>query len=129
MSIWHPPTTWSHARLLRFLLVGALNTVVGYGLYLLGLWVGLHYSAAIALATVLGALFNFKSTGTLVFRSRDNSLLLRFLGVYGVVYLTNVLGVGFLVRMGVAEWLGGLLLLLPLALLSFFLNSRYVFQT
>lgn len=116
-------------RLLKFLLVGGLNTAFGYSVFVVGLWAGLHYSAAIAVATVLGTLFNFKSTGTLVFRSRDNSRLWRFVAVYGVVYALNVLGVAVLLRLGVPEWLGGLLLALPLAILSYGLNSRYVFPS
>lgn len=115
-------------RFFKFLLVGLLNTVVGYSIFLLGLWFGLHYSASIAVATVLGTLFNFKSTGSLVFQSRDNSLLYRFLGIYCLVYAVNVAGVGVLLWQGISEWLGGLILLLPLAILSFYLNSRFVFN-
>jgi putative flippase GtrA len=121
-------TLWRDTKLLKFLLVGVLNTAFGYSVFIICLWAGLHYSAAIAFATVLGTLFNFKSIGALVFRSHDNSRLFRFVGVYCVVYVVNVLGVGILLRFGVVEWLGGLILLLPLALLSYSLNSRYVFQ-
>jgi putative flippase GtrA len=112
---------------LKFLLVGVLNTAVGYSIFLIALWTGLHYSVAIAVATVLGTLFNFKSTGTMVFRSRDNSRLIRFIIVYGVIYLLNVVGVAVLLQVGFQEWLAGLFLLLPLALVSYLLNSRYVF--
>ena len=62
-------------RFLHFLLIGALNTAVGYGLFVLFLWLGLHYALAAAFATVLGVLFNFKSTGGLVFKSKDNTRL------------------------------------------------------
>jgi putative flippase GtrA len=122
-------TLWCDLRLLKFLMVGALNTVVGYSIYVLCLWAGLHYSAAIAVATVLGTLFNFKSTGSLVFRSHDNSLLIRFIAMYCAVYAVNLIGVGVLLQFGLAEWLSGLLLLLPLALLSYVLNSRFVFRS
>lgn len=115
-------------RLFKFLVVGLLNTFVGYSLYILSLWAGLHYAAALAVATVLGTLFNFKSIGRLVFSDGDHSKLPRFLLVYSMVYLVNVIGVGLLAQIGIAEWLGGLLLLLPLALLSYSLNSRFVFK-
>lgn len=116
-------------RLLKFLAVGVLNTVVGYSIFFIGLQFGLHYSFAIAVATVLGTLFNFKSTGAMVFRSHDNARLFRFIIVYGVVYLLNVAGVAVLVRLGLPEWFSGMVLLLPLALVSYFLNSRYVFSS
>ncbi len=121
-------THLSTSRLFKFLLVGVLNTVVGYGIYVLGLWVGLHYASAITVATVLGTLFNFRSIGGLVFSDKDHSKLPRFVMVYVVVYLLNVIGVGVFVRLGIAEWLSGLILLIPLALLSYTLNSRFVFK-
>lgn len=119
---------WRDSRLIRFLFVGMMNTVVGYSLYALGLWAGLHYSTAIVVATVLGILFNFKSTGGLVFQSRDNSRLLRFIAVYGVLCLVNTVGVGLLLLLGIAEWLGGMYMIPALAVLSFVLNRRYVFR-
>lgn len=122
-------SAWCNTRLLKFLLVGLLNTAVGYTIFLIALWTGLHYSVAIAVATVLGTLFNFKSTGAMVFRSSDNSLLIRFIIVYGVIYLLNVVGVAVLLKFGFQEWLAGLFLLLPLALVSYLLNSRYVFSS
>ncbi|TCR03915.1 GtrA family protein [Neorhizobium sp. JUb45] len=128
MDTYSLMTNFLTSRLLRFLLVGVLNTVVGYSVYVLGLWAGLHFATAIAVATVLGTLFNFKSIGSLVFADKDHTKLPRFVMVYVVVYLVNVTGVGGLVRLGIADWLGGLILLIPLALLSYFLNSRYVFK-
>jgi len=116
------------SRFLRFIVVGAINTVVGYLLYFLALLVGAHYSVAVAIATVLGVLFNFKSTGRMVFGSRDNSRLFRFIVVYGVLYCVNVAGVGSLIAIGISAWLSGLLLTPPIALASYFLNSRFVFS-
>lgn len=118
-----------NTKLLKFLLVGVLNTAVGYSIFLIALWADLHYSLAIAVATVLGTLFNFKSTGTMVFRSRDNSRLFRFIIVYGLIYLLNLAGVALLLQFGLQEWLAGLCLLMPLALVSYLLNSRYVFSS
>jgi putative flippase GtrA len=120
-------TAWSNTRLWKFLMIGMLNTAVGYSIFLIGLQTGLHYSVAIAVATVLGTLFNFKSTGAIVFRSHDNSRLFRFIIVYCVIYFLNVAGVAALLQFDLQEWLAGLLLLLPLALVSYYLNSRYVF--
>jgi len=115
-------------RFLRFLLVGILNTIVGYAIYIVGLLAGLHYGAALAAATVLGMLFNFKSTGVLVFSSHDNRLLLKFSAVYGMVYVFNVIGVAVFFRFGFAQWLSGLFMLFPAALLSYYLNGLLVFS-
>jgi len=116
-----------HSRLLRFFLVGMLNTVVGYSIFLTALWVGFHYSVAIMVATVLGTLFNFKSTGVMVFKSHDHSRLWRFVMIYILLYAVNVTGMTILIKFGLPTWFSAMLLLLPLAFLSYFLNSRYVF--
>lgn len=111
----------------RFLAVGVLNTAFGYGCFALFLWLGLHYSLALLLATVLGILFNFKSTGSLVFRSRDNRLLARFVGAYALVYACNVTAVGLLVKSGLSPQVAGAITLLPMAVLAFVLQKRFVF--
>lgn len=55
------------AEIFRFLIVGALNTVVGYGTYLLLLrW--LHYEAAYAIAYVIGIVVSYVCNALFVFR-------------------------------------------------------------
>ncbi len=117
-----------HARLFRFLAIGVLNTAFGYGVFAFLIWYGLHYSLAAAISTVLGVLFNFKTTGALVFRSHDNSKIIRFVLAYMVVYCANVVALTALVHIELGAYLAGLILVLPLALLAYFLNSRFVFK-
>lgn len=115
-------------KLFRFLLVGLMNAVFGYGCFAAFLYLGLHYSAALFLATVLGIAFNFKSTGALVFGSRNNKLIFRFIAGYGLVYCANVAGIAGLKLFGLDPYLAGIALILPMALLSFFINNRFVFN-
>ncbi|MFJ4343849.1 GtrA family protein [Pseudomonas sp. NPDC089401] len=115
-------------KLFRFLLVGVLNAAFGYGCFAGFLYLGLHYSAALLLATVLGVAFNFKSTGSLVFGSKNNKLILRFVAGYGVVYGANVAGIAALKLLGVDPYLAGMALIVPMALLSFVINNRFVFN-
>lgn len=112
----------------RFLLVGGLNTVFGYGCFSLLLYIGLHYSIALFIATFLGILFNFKTTGALVFKSSNNFLIWRFVLIYTVVYGANVLGVQAFSRLGLTPYLGGAILVLPIAILAFILQKRFVFS-
>lgn len=110
-----------------FLLVGVLNTAFGYGCFALLVYAGLHYGVAALISTVLGVLFNFRTIGRLVFRSRDNRLLGRFVGVYVVVYAINLLALRAGQATGLGPYWTGALLLLPLALLSYYLQGRFVF--
>ena len=114
-------------RLLKFLLVGALNTVFGYSLFAFFIFLGVHYSLAVLLSTILGILFNFKTIGRLVFGSHNNRLIFRFVATYGVTYLLNVATLKVLDSFRVNMYIAGLLLLVPLALVSFVLQKKYVF--
>jgi putative flippase GtrA len=113
---------------IRFLLVGGINTIFGYGLFAFFIYLHLHYSLASLLSTVLGVLFNFKTTGKLVFKSSDNRLIVRFFAVYGMVYVVNVMLLKGFKWFGLNFYIAGAIIVLPLAVLSFILNKRFVFK-
>ena len=115
-------------QFLRFLVVGGINTLFGYSVYALFLFLGVHYSLAAVLATIMGVLFNFKTTGRIVFNNRNNWLLFKFIGVYAVTCLVNILALKIFNYYHVDLYLAGFLLLLPSALLAFFLNKQFVFS-
>lgn len=115
-------------QFIRFLFVGGLNTVFGYSIFAFFLWLGLHYSLASLLSTILAVLFNFKTTGTIVFNSHNNLLILKFFGVYGINY---ILGVFFMYLFSLARinaYISGAILILPMACVAFLLNKRFVFR-
>lgn len=120
-------TNYLDVKLIRFLLVGVLNTVVGYGLFAGLVWAGLPYPLAIGLATVLGVLFNFQSVGRLVFGGAPLTQLGRFVGVYVVIYLLNVGSVALLLRTGLSVYVANALVILPMAMVAFVLQRRFVF--
>jgi putative flippase GtrA len=113
--------------LVRFLAVGFLNTVFGYSCFAVFLYAGVHYALALLLATLFGVLFNFKSIGVLVFKSHNNRLIFRFVAVYVFVYGVNVTLLKLLYVQGVGPYYGGAVLIMPMALLAFFLNRKFVF--
>lgn len=115
-------------RFIRFLLVGGLNTAFGYGVYALALFLGTHYAVAATLSTALGILFNFVTTGSLVFGQRDPARLHRFVAVYVVTWAVGVLALKAASALRIDLYLAGLLLLLPSAGLSFLLLRTFVFQ-
>jgi putative flippase GtrA len=115
-------------RFFRFLAVGGLNTAFGYGFYALLLFLGLHYSVALLVATVAGVLFNFRTIGHFVFGNRDNSLLVRFFLVYALGYAIGVVAIRLLGLLGFDPYLAGACIVLPSACLSFFLMRALVFR-
>lgn len=114
-------------QFVRFLVVGLLNTLFGYSFFAIFLYAGIHYSLALLLATGVGILFNFKTTGVLVFKSHNNHLIFRFVAVYTLVYGVNVTLLKLLHTLGVGSYFGGAVLILPMAFLTFLLHRKFVF--
>lgn len=114
-------------RFLRFLLVGGINTIFGYSVFALLIIFKMPYPIAAFLATVLGVLFNFKSYGRLVFGSRDNRLIFRFVGVYGLCYLLGLAPLAWAKAHAVPILLMAAICALPMAAIGFLLNRRFVF--
>ena len=118
---------WAN-KFFRFLVIGGLNTVFGYTMFAIFIFLGLNYVIAITLATILGVFFNFKTIGAIVFESHDNKLILKFFGVYGTVYLFNLLGLKLLNNYPISNYVAGAILLLPAAIIGFVLNRKFVFN-
>lgn len=116
-------------QFLRFVLVAALNTAFGYGIYALLIYFSVHYTLAVVISTIAGVIFNFKTYGTLVFNSRKNNLILRFILVYVFLYLVNISGIAMFEYWGVSNYYGGMIMLVPVGVLGFLLNKKFVFST
>lgn len=115
-------------RLLRFLVVGAVNTAFGYGTFLAALALMPSTLPALVLATLIAIVFNFVSLGTHVFGSRDPRRIWRFGLTYGLVFGYNAVGLRLFEQAGTAAWLAGLLLLPGGVAISYVANSRFVFS-
>lgn len=116
-------------QIIRFGLIAGLNTLFGYSIFAMLTYAGLHYTLAIFISTVVGVLFNFKTYGVLVFKSSNNRLIFRFIGVYAVVYLFNILGIYIFERFLISNYLAAMIMLVPVGLLSFVLNKILVYKT
>jgi putative flippase GtrA len=115
-------------RFLTFLVVGSVNTLVGYGFFAGLILLGLPTAAAAIVGTILAVLFNFLSTGTVVFRNRTGRALPRFIAVYAVQMGLNVAALHALESVGVQPLMAGALLLPPLAVFTYWAMRRFVFN-
>lgn len=114
-------------RFIKYIAVGILNTLNGFFLFSSFIFLGLHYSLASLLATVLGVMFNFKTYGSLVFKSSSNRLIFKFVAVYVFTYFLGLLFLKFFAMIAVSMYVAGLILLLPFSFLTYVLLNRYVF--
>jgi putative flippase GtrA len=115
-------------KLIRFFIVSGINTIFGYGLFALLIFIGLYYPFALLISTISGILFNFKTIGALVFKNHNNRLIFKFFGVYGITYLCNLAGLALLKSFEINIYLAGAILIAPIGLLAFVLNKEFVFN-
>lgn len=113
---------------IRFLFVGVINTIFGYSLFSLMIYLQMHYSLASLISTIAGIVFNFKTTGNFVFNNKNNRLFIKFVLVYAVIYLLNIFLLSLLKKCGLNDYLSGAILLFPLALVAFILNKFIVYR-
>jgi putative flippase GtrA len=113
---------------LLFLLVGGVNTCFGYLFFAFFIYLGFHYSQATLYATLAGVLFNFKTTGRIVFKNKNNSLIFRFLAIYAFLYIINL----FLLKIGSfiinSMYINGAIAIVITAGIAFLLNKYVVFR-
>lgn len=114
-------------KLILFFLVGGINTLFGYSLYALLLYLQFHYAVASLMATIAGVLFNFKTTGVIVFKNNNNKLLFKFIAVYTVTYLLNIGFLKIFSSFNTNMYFAGAILILPMALIAFILQKKFVF--
>lgn len=121
----------SHIRskFIRFIFVGVLNSGFGYGIYCLLILLGLSYIWATLISHILGVLFNFVTTGTIVFNNTDRKLIVRFVLNYVLVYFINI-GINKCTQLlfHSNEYVSGFVALVVTSLISFFVLKRFVFN-
>lgn len=113
---------------LRFLVAGGVNALFGYAVYLAGLEVGLRPEVALAVATGVGAGFNYITHGRFVFGHRTFDRLPFFVACYGFLYLVNAALIRALLWAGAAPALAQAALILPMAAMSFVVFRLVVFK-
>jgi putative flippase GtrA len=127
MSIMERTSSLPLLQFVKFVAVGVLNTAWGYGLFAFLIFIDLHFTVASFLSMVLGILFNYFTSGKLVFANTSSKAFLRYWIMYGGLYLWGIAWLWLLMQIGFSAYTAGALMLAPNALISFFLQKRFVF--
>ena len=116
-------------KFFKFLFVGALNTLFSYTIYALFVAIGLIPNIALFFQYIIGVLWNFKTTGTIVFKNNNNKLIFKFIASYVFTFLLNSLLLNILAeQLKFNDYLSQALLILPMAMISFLIFKLWVFK-
>ncbi|MFA5871112.1 MAG: GtrA family protein [Parcubacteria group bacterium] len=114
-------------QFIRFIIASGANTIFGYLVFSLFIFIGFRYPIAILFATICGILFNFQTIGRFVFLNKNSTLIFRFIGVYAITYLLFTTSVGILIHFHISAYIAGAIMTLPIGITSFLLNKKLVF--
>ena len=119
---------YKNSLIARYISAGILNTIFGYALYAILMVLGLHSALSLAIATICGVAFNYKTSGLMVFHGPSNGKLIKFLIGYLFVYCVNVICISVLFNFGMSEYLSGAVMQLPAAVMTFLIQKKWVFK-
>jgi putative flippase GtrA len=111
----------------RFVIVGGLNTVFGYGLFTVFYLLSHHRQLSLVASTAVAVLFNYFTTGRLVFANRGFKAMIPFFLGYGVVLIVNMASLEILTRAAVHTLVAQAISLPLMVVLSYVINRYVVF--
>lgn len=65
-------------KFVKYLFVGFMNTVFSYVIYAICVTILSRPTLSLAVSYVIGILFNFQTTGRIVFKNKNNTLIFKF---------------------------------------------------
>jgi putative flippase GtrA len=117
------------SRILRFLLAGGINTLFGFAVYTVLIVSGAVVWVAVLVGMLAGTAFNFLTTGGYVFRDLSLHRFPLFLFFYFTVFAINLVLIECLSSFITNKILLQALISPLLAIISYLLMSRCVFQS
>jgi putative flippase GtrA len=115
------------SRPFRFLLVGGLNTLFGYVLFTAFYLLSHQRQMSLVAATCVGVVFNFFTTGRLVFASKGYRTMIPFGLGYVVVLVANMAALEGLTRAGMPTLAAQAIALPAMVVLSYLINRYFIF--
>lgn len=111
-------------QLLKFLVIGVLNTLFGYGVYALLVLLGLPEQVALSIAYIIGITWNYFTHAKLVFGAKGYSRMPAYVAAYLFLFGLNAIALDALVDAGLQPLLAQAVIVPFAAIISFILISR-----
>ena len=113
---------------IRFLFVGGLNTIVGYGVYALLVYLNVNYLLANTISTVIGVAHSYLWNRFFTFKSKQKAIkeITKFVSVYIISYLIGMCTLYlFKDKLNISAYIAGLINLIITTLISYF-GHKYI---
>jgi len=116
------------SKIVRFLLVGGLNTLVGYAVFSLAIYETNGNITLSLLANIgVGVFFNYLSYGVGVFRSLGKQQFIKFCAAYLLIFVINYVALTIGKHWKLNVYLIQFINIFYLAPLSYYIFNKYVY--
>ncbi len=107
-----------------FIFVGGINTIFGYSIFAFLIFLKIRYYLSFLIATSLGLIFNFMTTGRIVFKNKNFSLFYRFIFINIVMCILNIILIRIINIHINNFYISGLMSMAITVLVAFYLNKK-----
>lgn len=111
-------------QFIAFLCVGTINTLFGYSIFTFFIFLNTPYYLALLFATLLGLVFNFITTGRIVFKNKCLNVFSKFITINLPLYFINIILIKISNKYIDNFYISGLLMMSLTAILAFYLNKK-----
>ncbi len=112
----------------KFLLIGLLNTFIGYSIFIALSLMNLGPSSTLFLTYLIAVPINFFTTGKIIFSNNNWLMLLPFIAAYIIIYGINLLLLQLFIYWHYNQIVAQALILPFIAVLSFLIFKKGVFR-
>ncbi len=125
MFDWRSPTEWTRIR--RYYQAGIVNTLFGYGLFALLVWLSMNVYLAQTLSHLSGMAFNYFTYSRYAFAGHEFSPV-RFILSYGVNYLLGLAALAGFTQIVASPYVAGMASVIVVSLINYFILKKFVYR-
>jgi|GEM_PF-992998 putative flippase GtrA len=107
-----------------FVFMGGINTIFGYSIFAFFIFLKMSYYLAFLFAASLGLIFNFMTTGRIVFKNKDFGLFYKFIFISIIMYFLHIILIRIINVHINNFYISGLMTMSLTALIAFYLNKK-----
>lgn len=107
-----------------FVFVGGINTIFGYSIFAFFIFLKMSYYLALFFAASSGLIFNFMTTGRIVFKNKNFDLFYKFIFISIIMYFLHIILIRIINVHINNFYISGLMTMSLTALIAFYLNKK-----
>jgi putative flippase GtrA len=114
-------------QFILFLLTGVINTLFGYGIYALFIYLGVNYFFSSLISLFFGIIFNFLTIGKFVFGKLSFKRIKKFISYYMLLYIFYIALIKIFSLWQSNLYICGILSVMFMSVVSFMVNKYLIF--